>query len=151
MLQPLRIPNAYAYSQTLAESPHVINGFFLASRNGNVLFDPLPLDESTARDLEELGGVSLVVVMTPSRRQAAQEIAARYACAIVAEPSHRQKIAPGMRAISLPQQRRSNEFVIAVADARTIVAGDALLGLPAGSLSLPLATEYPDAIRAALG
>ncbi len=151
MLAPLRIPNAYCYSQILPERPLVNHAYVFANESGNVLVEPLFPDEPAARALDELGGLSLIVVMSEERREAAHTLAARYGCDVVGEPRHRQAIAPGMRAIALPGQRRESEFAVSIAEARTVVCGDSLLGTPAGALSLPGQSLYADALKGALG
>lgn len=151
MLAPLRTPNTYCLSQILPGRPLIAHAYVFAGEQGNVLVDPLLPDESATRDLDELGGLSLIVVMSEERHEAAKALAARYGCAIVSEPRHRETIAPGMRAIALPNQRRANEFAISIADMRTIVCGDTLLGTPAGALSLPAGSLFADALKGALG
>ena len=151
MITPLRIPNAYRFSQTLPERPLVTYAYVFARENGNVIVEPLLPDERTVHALDELGGLSLIVVMSEERHEAARALAARYGCDVVAEPSHRQTIAPGMRAIALPDQRRTNEFAVSMAETRTIVCGDALLGSPVGALSLPGESLYADGLKGALG
>ena len=98
-----------------------------------MLVEPLLPDEPATRALDELGGLSLIVVMSEERREAANALAARYGCDVVGEPRHREAIAPGMRAIALPDQRRPNEFAVSIAGTRTVVCGDTLLGAPVGA------------------
>ena len=103
------------------------------------------------RALDELGGLSLIVVMSDERREAANGLAAQYGCTVVGEPRHREAIAPGMRAIALPDQRRPNAFAVSIAGMRTVVCGDTVLGTPVGALSLPAESQYGDALKGALG
>lgn len=151
MLQPLSIPNAYFYARALSGQPLVSNSFFLVSDGGNVLIDPLPLDESTQAAMEERGGVSQVIVLTADREAAAQETATRYGATIVTTLGHRERFASGLIAVRLLHQRREEEFALSMPDVRTIIVGDSLLGTPAGALSMPPDGEYPDVVRAALG
>jgi Metallo-beta-lactamase superfamily len=150
MLAPLRIPNAYRYSQTGLASPLSLHAYLFTGESGNVLLEPLRPGEPTLRAIDEFGGLALIVVMSEGRNAAARELAARYGCTIVAEPRHRETIAPGMRAIALPNQRRRGEFAVSIPAARAVVCGDALLGTPAGALTLPPETLYGNALEAAL-
>ncbi|HEY6326349.1 MAG TPA: cupin domain-containing protein [Candidatus Cybelea sp.] len=151
MLQPLRIPNAYALSQSLAGDPFAAHAYLFVAGAGNALVDPLPLDDATRDEIAALGGIARIVVMTPSRRGAADEFAARFGADVVAAPAHREALFAGAFAIRLAHQRRAHEFAVNVAGARTVVAGDALFGSPAGALSMPPESDYADARKAALG
>jgi uncharacterized cupin superfamily protein len=110
----------------------------------------LPLDDRTSRQIAELGGTSRIIAITANRKPIAEEIAARDGAVVIANPQHREPIAPGMLAIRLEHQRRDGEFAVNLPDNRTVVVGDSLVGAPAGSLSMP-AGAYPDAQKAALG
>ncbi len=151
MLAPLRIPNAYCFSQILPGRPLIAHAYVFAGERGNVLVEPLLPDEAAMRALDELGGLSLIVVMSDERREAANGLAAQYGCTVVGEPRHREAIAPGMRAIALPDQRRPNAFAVSIAGMRTVVCGDTVLGTPVGALSLPAESQYGDALKGALG
>jgi uncharacterized cupin superfamily protein len=151
VLEPPRIPNAYAVTQRLDGEPFAANAYLFVADAGNALIDPLPLDDATHAQIGQLGGIARVVVMTPQRRGAAEEIAARYRSEVVAAPAHREALFAGAVAIRLAHQRRGHEFAINVAASRTVVAGDALTGTPAGALSMLPDSEYADARKAALG
>lgn len=151
MLYPLCIPNAYCYSQPVRGLPLLANSYLFVLDGGNVLIDPLPLDEPTDRTIADLGGISYVIVMTPDREPIAHEIAAGHGAAIITKARHRQSLAPGMMAIELPHQREDGEFAVSVVDRRTVVVGGSLIGSPAGALSMHADDEYAAAIEAALG
>ncbi len=151
MLRPLRIPNAYALSQPLDADPFAAHAYLFVAGAGNVMIDPLPLDDAARDQIAGLGGIARIVVMTPERRAAADEIAARYGADVVAAPAHREALFAGSFAIRLAHQRRAHEFAVNLPGARIVVAGDSLAGTPAGALSMPPDSEYPDARRAALG
>ncbi|HEX3458033.1 MAG TPA: cupin domain-containing protein [Candidatus Baltobacteraceae bacterium] len=151
MLAPLRIPNAYCFSQIQPGSALTAYAYVFAGEGGHVLVEPLLPDEPIAQALDDLGGLSLIVVMSEERREAARLLAARYGCKVVSEPGHRETIAPGMRAIALPDQHRANEFAVSIIETRTLLCGDTLLGTPAGALSLPAESSYADPLKGALG
>ena len=151
MLQPLRIPNAYALSRPLPDEPFAAHAYLFVAGAGNALIDPFALDEAERRQIAELGGIARVVVMTPARRGAADEIASHFGADLIAAPAHREALFAGGCAIRLAHQRRDHEFAVGVADHQTVVAGDALFGSPAGALSMPPESEFADARKAALG
>jgi uncharacterized cupin superfamily protein len=151
MLNPLRIPNAYFYSQMSLGDALVANAYLFTSDAGNTMVDPLPIDDDTAREIDEFGGVSRVVVMTTARQAAAREIAAHYRAPLIASPRHRETLAPGMIAIGLPDQKTSYEFAVTLPRRETVLVGDALLGSPAGALSMAPENAYGNPRGAALG
>jgi uncharacterized cupin superfamily protein len=148
MLEPLVIPNAYVWSRPQRERSMCANGYLFTSPAGNVAVDPLPLDDASQRRVEELGGLAAIAVTGPSRMRGTQKLAERYGAAIVSAPQHDEEFFPGMRAIALQHQSVPGTFAVHVEEHRTVVVGDALLGTPAGSLSM-LPEERYDSIRAA--
>jgi uncharacterized cupin superfamily protein len=151
MLQPLSIPGVYLYAQLLPEPPFVAASHFLVADDGNVLVDPLPFDAATHEAVAGLGGISRLVVMSADRRNAAEALAERYGARLVDRPEHRECIASGIIAIRLQNQRRDDEFVLSLPDRRTVVAGDSLVGAPAGALAMADTGAYANERKAALG
>jgi uncharacterized cupin superfamily protein len=151
MLYPLRIPGAYAYSQLSSGGSMIANSYlFISSTDEKVLFDPLPPDDATSAAIARLGSISKIVVMSVARESTARELAERFAAQLITAPQHLEPIASGMFAVTLPDQRRSREFAVNVSDRSAVVVGDALIGSPAGALSMPDAREYSDSRKAAL-
>ncbi len=151
MLRPLCIPDVYALTRSLEGEARVEHAYLFVAEAGNALIDPLPIDDATHGQIERLGGLARVVVLTADRRDAAEKIAARYSSDVVMAPAHREPLFAGAVAIRLAHQRRAHEFAISIAAIRTVVAGESLAGVPAGALSLPAEGEYADARKAALG
>lgn len=151
MFYPLEIANTYACSQARPDAPLLDNSFLLLTDAGSVLVDPLPFDDATHRQIDEIGGLARIVVLTAERRTAARELASRRGIPVIESAEHRETIAPGLTAIRLRHQRRPDEFAINLRDRRTVVTGDALLGTPAGALSLAVDFESADGRRDALG
>lgn len=151
MLYRLHIPGGYAYSRVSADGSIVTNAYLFTSASGeNVLFDPLPPDEATLDAIARVGGVSTVVAMSAERQATARELAQHYGASLVLAPRHLESVASDMFAIALPSQRRDIEFAVNIADRRTIVVGETLLGAPAGALSMPAENEYVDPLTSAL-
>lgn len=151
MFERLSIPNAYFSQQWLDGRPLVANAYLFTRETGNVLMDPISLDESTHGQLERLGGVSLIVVLTPDRQSEAQSLAARYKATFLANPSHRQCFGGDMLAIHLPDQDREHAFAVSLPGDRAVVVGESLVGSPAGGLSMNVLGDDVESRRAALG
>jgi uncharacterized cupin superfamily protein len=150
MFQTTKIPGLFWYAQrtpgALCESCYL----FITGA-GNVLIDPLPLNDATHAALERFGGIERVIVLSAGRRAAAREIAERYGVRLIGAPAHREALFEGATAIALLDQRRDGEFAIGMAEQKIVVAGGSVVGSPAGALSLPEESEYTDARKAALG
>jgi uncharacterized cupin superfamily protein len=151
MLYPLRIPDVFSYSWLVPGQALPANAYLFVSQGANVLIDPLPLDDPTHDEIAKLGGISRIIVITAERERTAKEVAARYGATILTSARHREPLASGMTAIVLPNQKRNGEFAVNIADRRTVLVGDALLGSPAGALTMHDAREYADPVKAALG
>lgn len=151
MLNALSIPDAYAYARLTPNDAMLATAFFFVTSQGNVVVDPLPLDDATRGEIDRRGGISVVVVMTADRETAAQSTAAQYGATIVNAPRHGDAIAPGLFAVRLLDQRREHQFAVNLPDHRAVIVGDALFGDPAGALSMPAHADYLDPLKAALG
>jgi uncharacterized cupin superfamily protein len=150
MFAATRIPGVFWYAQ---RKPGALseNSYLFVTGAGNVLVDPLPFDDATYAELERLGGIERVVVLTADRQTAAREIAERCSVRLISAPTHRETIFEGAKAIALLDQRRDGEFAISIPAQRAVVAGGSVVGSPAGALSLPEESECADARKAALG
>jgi uncharacterized cupin superfamily protein len=151
VLTPLCVPGMHALTQQLGHDPFAAHAYLFVADAGNALIDPLPLDDATYGQIEQLGGIARVVVLTAERRGAAQDIAARYSSDLVVPTAHRQVLFAGAVAIRLPDQRSADEYALCVAATRTLVVGHSLAGVPAGALRMHADSEYADPRKAALG
>lgn len=150
MLARLAIPGILSASQSVADDPLAANAHLVLAEAGNMMIDPLPLDEQTHEEIERRGGVSLVVVLSPQRAPHAAAFTELYGATIVDRAQHRQALLGSAFAIGLPNQREEGAFAVVIADRATVVVGETLLGTPAGALSLP-AIEEGGLRAAALG
>jgi uncharacterized cupin superfamily protein len=150
MFQTTKIPGLFWYAQ---RTPGALseNSYLFTTGTGNVLVDPLPLDDATYAQLERLGGIERVVVLSAGREAAAREIAERYSVRLISAPAHREALFEGAKAIVLLDQRRDGEFAISIPAQQVVVAGGSVVGSPAGALALPEDTEYANGRKAALG
>jgi uncharacterized cupin superfamily protein len=150
MFQTTKIPGIFWYAQ---RTPGALskNCYLFITGAGNVLVDPLPFDEAAHAELERLGGIERVVVLSDGRDAVAREIAERHSVRLISTPAHRDALFEGAKAIALLDQRRDGEFAISISAHQVVVAGSAVVGSPAGALSLPEDSEYANARKAALG
>lgn len=150
-LQPLAISGFYAISQTIEGDALLANAHLVVTDDGNLLIDPLPMDEETHAHIARLGGVALVVVTMPARARDARAIAERYGAVVIDRAAHRQPLLGGAFAIALAGQRMPEAFAIVVPSVATVIAGEAVLGTPGGAVSFDPALDGESAVAAALG
>ncbi|HLX26673.1 MAG TPA: cupin domain-containing protein [Candidatus Cybelea sp.] len=151
MFYRLQINDAYAYSITRPGDGLAANSFLFVTEKGNVLVDPLPFDDATVEQLAQLGGIATIVLLTHGREAAAEALAARFGATVVERAKHYATIAPGIMAIALRDQRGEQTFALHLSAQRAVVAGDSLIGAPAGAVSMAPDAQYADVRKAALG
>lgn len=151
MLQRLSIPNIHVWSELRPDLGLAENAYLLVAETGNVAIDPLLLDRGSREEIERLGGISRIVVMSADRHDPAQRLAEQFRSKVVSAATHREPLFEGAIAVALRDQRRDGEFAVSLPSLRTVIAGDALVGSPAGALSMHSEGEYRDARQAALG
>lgn len=150
MLQPLRIPGSYFWSDWQDEVDLPANSFFFTGKAGNAVVDPLHLDERTCRQIEQLGGIATIIVTSPRHPRDSQACSQRFGAPIVTSVVHEQEVFPGMFAIKLQNQHSEDDFALNIPEVRAVVAGNCMLGTPAGALSLWPKEHYTDIRKAAL-
>ncbi len=150
MLQQLALRGSYFWSAWNEQLGVFGNAFLIGTTDGFAAIDPLPLDEPSYRRIEELGGVSVVCSTIRERAEAALAFAQRFGARVVSSFQDGDIVAPGIVALALKAQRERDAWALWMPESRTVYAGDALLGVPAGALSMHDAPLYLDIRRAAL-
>jgi uncharacterized cupin superfamily protein len=115
-----------------------------------VAVDPLPLDAASMDELERLGGVSAIVLTNRDHERGAQMVRERFESRVLAhEPEASlfnvhvdgtfkdgDEVFADAFAIALPSGKTAGEVALHFPRLRTALVGDALIGAPAGSVSL---------------
>jgi uncharacterized cupin superfamily protein len=151
MLQKTALPNAYFWSQWQPQYLLPANGYVLVSDAGNAVVDPVPLDERGFKQIEELGGVAKVFVTTPDHERESERFAKHFGAVIVREPRDHEEVLPGVTAIQLHDQKNQREFALDLSEHGAVIVGDAVIGEPAGALSMLSPSKDGDVPKAALG
>lgn len=126
------------------------NSYFIERAQGNVVVDPLPLSDEDAGEARAAGGISIVVLTNRDHERAAEQLRERFGARIVAGVREAasfeigidrtlrdgEEIAAGIVAIELPHGKTPGEIALHVPDANAAIVGDALIGAPAGALSI---------------
>ncbi|HZZ65915.1 MAG TPA: cupin domain-containing protein [Candidatus Baltobacteraceae bacterium] len=151
MLQPLRIPGSYFWSEWQDHIGLPGNSFLFTSKSGNAVIDPLPVDERTLQQIEQLGGVAKIIVTPAAYQRDAQALSERFGAPVTTNVAHDEEIFPGMFAIKLNDQEHPGAFAVNIPELRVVLAGSCVLGTPAGALSMFPESAYADVTKAALG
>jgi uncharacterized cupin superfamily protein len=146
----------YEWSQYDPERRIDLNGHFVQAMAGQpgVVIDPVPFHPGDEAQLQELGGVAAVVLTGTSsagRVQQAMRCREMFGCALLvpqsdltratlpgAEPFDAGSALPaGLMPVAIPDGAPGGQVALYQATSQTLVAGDAVVGAPAGQLSLP--------------
>jgi uncharacterized cupin superfamily protein len=97
--------------------------------------DPLPLDEQSLQTIEQMGGLKTIVVTNPDHVRASAALRERFDARVIDAFSDGEEIFPGAFALVF-EHGKTREVALHLPAQKAAVIGDALIGAPAGSLSL---------------
>ena len=150
MIAKLSIPAAWMWSEWQPDRGIAFNSYLFERDGGLVAVDPLPLDDSSIEQLERLGGVRTVVITNRDHERGSRALRERFNCRVLASAAEARllslpldatfedgnEVFSGAYALALPYGKTSGEVALHLPDTKTAVVGDALIGAPAGGLSL---------------
>jgi uncharacterized cupin superfamily protein len=138
------------------------NSYFIRGEDGNLLVDPLPLDDPDAQEIAALGGARWIVITNRDHERAAREAVDRFGAKVAArEPDANEmkvevdrilrddEAIGDARVIALDGLKTAGEFALHLPLKRTILVGDALWGDPAGAVRMMPDDKLIDPIKAA--
>ncbi|MGR4066207.1 MAG: cupin domain-containing protein [Vulcanimicrobiaceae bacterium] len=136
------------------------NSFFVRGDGGNLVIDPLPLDESSTEEMVRRG-VAWIVITNRDHERSARTLSAATGAKIAASRAEAPllggavdralesgELICGARVIPLDGLKTPGEIALWFVSTRTLVVGDALWGDPAGSLRLMPDGKLADPARA---
>lgn len=135
MIARLAIPGAWMWSAWQPERGMAFNSYYFEGPGGGVAVDPLALDDGGLQRLRDLGGVKTVIVTNRDHVRASRELAGAFGASIVETAADGEELFPGAFALRI-ERGKSPEFAIHLREHAAAVVGDALIGAPAGALSL---------------
>ncbi|HMU55794.1 MAG TPA: hypothetical protein PKA61_12360 [Nitrospira sp.] len=142
------------------------NGLFLAIGEHKILVDPPPLTAEATTLIRRQGGVDYIVVTNRDHRREAETCRDEFRCQLWVpdadagqmdlQPTRTFKdgelLPGGMWVVRLTDQKSPGESALFIPQGKGIlIVGDALIGKPAGSLSLLAAEKYADIRKAREG
>ncbi len=135
MLARLDIPGAWMWSAWQPERGMNFNSYLFEREGGCVAVDPLPLDAQSMDALQALGGVHTVVITNPDHIRGTASLLERFPARVLDSFGPGDEVFAGAYAVAIPHGK-SEEVAFHLPAARAAVVGDALIGAPAGALSL---------------
>ncbi|HEV3154422.1 MAG TPA: cupin domain-containing protein [Candidatus Baltobacteraceae bacterium] len=150
MIAPLEIPGAWMWSAWQPDRGMAFNSYLFERDGGFVCVDPLPLDDASLDAIAAMGRIHTIVLTNRDHERATQALVARFDARVVAGEREAalfgvrvdatvkdgEHVFEGAVALDLPNGKTSGEIALYLPQAKAAVVGDALLGTPAGSLSL---------------
>ncbi|HTA40678.1 MAG TPA: cupin domain-containing protein [Candidatus Acidoferrales bacterium] len=161
-MQALALPGFHTWSQWQPDRGMFFSSFLWVREGGNVAFDPLPLTEDDAQAIEGLGGVSTILLTNRDHERGAAAMRERFGARIFSSRLEAElfelkvdgvfdRVAlPGLRAIPLEGAKTPGEVAFLTDDLTVAIAGDAILGTPAGALSFLPDAKLGDPLALAL-
>jgi uncharacterized cupin superfamily protein len=146
MLARLNIAGAWTWSAWQPERGMNFNSYLFERGDGCVAVDPLPLDDASIDAIAQMGGVHTIVITNRDHLRGAQALRSRFDARVVDKCEDGEEVFPGAYAVQIPYGK-SDEFALHLRAARAAVVGDALIGAPAGTLSLLPDEKLRDARR----
>jgi uncharacterized cupin superfamily protein len=164
-MQKLAIPDSYMWSRWQADRGMYFNGHLFVTPEGNVAVDPVGLEPSDAEHVAALGGIAWIAVTNRDHLREAPALRERFGARIAASQREApllgvaidraledgEELFPGASVVLLDDQKTPGEFALHLRKHTAVLVGDALIGAPAGALSLLADEKYGDAQRAVLG
>lgn len=122
------------------------NSYLFERDGGCVAVDPLPLDDQALEHVAKMGGVHTIVVTNRDHERGAQKLRDRFG-ARDAKLEAGSEVFSGAYVVPLPYGKTDDEVALYLPENQAAVVGDALIGAPAGSLSLLPAEKLADRDR----
>ena len=146
MLARLEIPGAWMWSAWQPDRGMAFNSYLFERDGGCVAVDPLPLDAESLEHVAKLGGVQTIVITNRDHERAAQALRDRFG-ARDATIHPGKEVFAGAYAVALPHGKTDDEVALYFPENQAVIVGDALIGAPAGSLSVLPAEKLADRDR----
>ncbi len=162
-MQQTVVPGVTMWSAWQAERNVFFNSFCIATEEGNLVVDPLPLNETDFAGMQARSGVAWIAITNRDHERGARALAERSGAKLAASEADAPLLTGGVdrllrdndeicgaRVIALEGLKTPGEFALHFPKWKTVIVGDALWGDPAGSLRLMPDEKLSDPRRAVL-
>ena len=159
------VPGIHTWSWFSEEKGLDFNGFYVRGPEGSVIVDPPQFSEDDLGQMDRLGTPQAIVITNGHHLRKACDLAAHFGVPIHIHEADAPMIDPapdsifkdrdvlpaGLTAIGIPDGKTPGETALHVPWANAVILGDALIGKPAGSLSLLPPGKFKDPVKAREG
>jgi len=161
-MQKTVVSGTFLWSAWQPDRNIFFNSCFIETPEGNLIVDPLPLNESDAAEIDARGGAAWVIITNRDHQRDAENVARRFTAKIAASALDADEMSISVdrllsdgdviataRVIGLEGMKTPGEFALFFSDRSMVLAGDALWGDPAGSVRLMPDEKLADPVQAA--
>jgi hypothetical protein len=160
------LPGIWQWSWFSQEKQLDFNGLFISIGEHKIVIDPPPMTAEASTLIRRQGGVDYIIVTNRDHAREAATYQAEFRCQLQGPEADvaQMELKPtktfkdgellpgGIWVIHLDDQKSPGESALFVQQGKgTLIVGDALIGKPAGSLSMLPAEKYADAEKAKEG
>lgn len=162
-MQQIGTANIWMWSQWKPERGMCFNSYYIALPSGNIVVDPLPAPDAIHAQIAQRGGVQSIFITNRDHVRDAPAWRERYGAELATSAAetdlpvavdrlvkHREFIARGVQLLAVRDQKSPGESILYLPDQALAIVGDAVIGAPAGELSLLPDEAYADVQRAVL-
>jgi glyoxylase-like metal-dependent hydrolase (beta-lactamase superfamily II) len=159
------LTDVYSWSWFSEDKAIDFNGFFVRGVGGAVVVDPPRYRKVDLQHMEQLGAPQAIVITNRHHARESRTLAAHFGIPIRIQEADAPLVEPplggifkegdalgaGLKAIGVPHSKSPGETALHVPWANALIVGDALIGKPAGSLSLLPPSKFKDPRKAREG
>lgn len=150
MIARLRFEGSWTWSAWQPDRGMNFNSYLFEREGGCVAVDPLPLDAASEEQIAKMGGIAAIVITNRDHERGARVLRHRFGARVLAERGEAallsipvdatfgdgDEVFADAFAIALPHGKTPGETALHLPAHNAAIVGDALLGSPAGALSL---------------
>ncbi len=160
-------PGIWQWSWFSEEKQLDFNGLFLTVGEHRILVDPPPMTAEDSAQAKRGGAIDYILITNRDHAREAASLRGEFGCQVFVpqvDASEMAALGPdktyqdgellpgGIWAVQLKDQKSPGETALYIQQGKgVLIVGDALIGKPAGHLSMLPAEKYPDAARAREG
>lgn len=152
----------YTWSWFSEEKQIAFNGLYVRSAGESVVVDPPPYEQSDLRHMEEIGAPEAILLTNVHHARRSGDLARHFGIPIkihradassvdlpiAATFENGDHLGGGLVAVHVPDSKSPGETAFHHPSAGVLIVGDALIGKPAGEVSMLPPQKFPDPARA---
>lgn len=159
------LPGIFTWAWHSPEKKIDFNGWYVATPGEPVLIDPPACPDQDVGEIEQRGTPKAILLTNKDHGRESDPLARRFRAPILVHQAdaplmngriggvfkHGDDLPGGVHAIRIPNSKSPGETAFLIRRSNAVILGDALIGKPAGQLSLPPADKLGDLSRAREG